>query len=382
MKSAFYKVTKELRYSLVWEDAHLLYEALHLQPTDNVLVITAAGCNVLNTLLAGPASVTAIDLNPVQNHLLQLKVHVIYNHSYEVFASLLGLAGKEAVPAAWAQIAQGLSQQQREVWEPVMGRCAGGLLTGGKLESYIGDFPATLPAAVQNHLQQLLQFETVAEQGAFFLAHLDKPSFKAQFITYFDKVNLSRGRDPALFAYARESGGDLFYERLKAQVTTVPIRGNFFFRFFFFGLEGMPQNLLPPAYQKANYERLRNNLHKLKIVSGEAMNYLLSDVGKHLNKASLSNIFEYTTPGEFRSVCRQVGKRGAPLRFLFWNLLQEQGAFLSEDGWQPLLHSQSTDATACFYFQNHHAVENSQPPPLIHVPLSTTKLPREADERS
>jgi S-adenosylmethionine-diacylglycerol 3-amino-3-carboxypropyl transferase len=359
MKSAFYKVTKELRYSLVWEDVHLLYAALEVQPTDKVLVITAAGCNVLNTLLKLPASVTAIDLNPVQNDLLRLKIHVIAHYDYTVFANILGLNGPDAVPAAWKQIAAGLSEAQLQSWEPIMGRCAGGLLTGGKLENYIQGFPATLPAEVQAQLQQFLQFKTVGAQQNFFLTHLDKAPFKPQFIDYFDKVNLSRGRDPALFAYARESGGDLFYERLKAQISTVLMPDNFFFRFFFFGLESLPQNLLPPAYQQVHYEALRNSLSRLKIVQGEAMNYLLSPDGQAISKASLSNIFEYTTVSEFRAVCRQVHRRGTDLRFIFWNLLQEQGGHLTEDGWQDVSIPTQNDSTACFYFQNYRAVQNT-----------------------
>ena len=358
MKSAFYKVSPELRYSLVWEDVQLLYAALDIQPADNVLVITAAGCNVLNTLLKLPATVTAIDLNPVQNNLLRLKVHVIAHHNYEVFASLLGLNGPDSVVEAWTKVAAGISEAALETWEPLMAKSAAGLLTGGKLESYIRGFLPTLDGKVQEHLHQLLQFETVAEQRTFFLEHLDQEPFKTHFIDYFDKVNLSRGRDPALFTYTPESGGELFYERLKAQICNVLVKENFFFRFFFFGLSQLPQNLLPPAYQEAYYAVLRKALPRLKIVSGEAMDYLLSEAGQEITKASMSNIFEYTTNAEFRTVCRQVSRRGAPLRFIFWNLLQEQGLYLAEDGWQDVSLSTQTDATACFYFQNFRAVKN------------------------
>ena len=55
MNSEFYNVAlNRLRYSLVWEDSQTLYEALAIGPTDNVLVITSAGCNALNALLQHP----------------------------------------------------------------------------------------------------------------------------------------------------------------------------------------------------------------------------------------------------------------------------------------------------------------------------------------
>ena len=65
MNSEFQNVAlDQLRYSLVWEGSATLYRALDIQPDDHVLVITGAGCNVLNTLLQAPRQVTAIDLNP------------------------------------------------------------------------------------------------------------------------------------------------------------------------------------------------------------------------------------------------------------------------------------------------------------------------------
>ena len=81
-------VLDQVRYSLVWEDSRTLHAALAIGPADHVLVVTSAGCNVLNALLAGPRQVTAIDLNPVQNALLQLKCHLIAHHEPEALRAL------------------------------------------------------------------------------------------------------------------------------------------------------------------------------------------------------------------------------------------------------------------------------------------------------
>ena len=97
----------QLRYSLVWEGSATLYQALAIQPDDHVLVITGAGCNVLNTLLQAPRQVTAIDLNPEQNRLLRLKCHVIQQHEYDVFRGLLGM-DNYPVAAAWTAVRPGL----------------------------------------------------------------------------------------------------------------------------------------------------------------------------------------------------------------------------------------------------------------------------------
>ena len=54
------------------------------------MVITSAGCNALDYLLDGPRSVHAIDANPRQNALLELKVAGIRKLSYEDFFQIFG----------------------------------------------------------------------------------------------------------------------------------------------------------------------------------------------------------------------------------------------------------------------------------------------------
>lgn len=360
MHSAFYNVALDrLRYSLVWEDSYPLYHGLDLQPDDRVLVITSAGCNVLNTLLKNPRQVIAIDLNPMQNKLLLLKEHVILYHEHAVFRALMGFDGSAGVAGAFQQLDGTLPADGRGYWASFFESHPEGILTAGKLEAYITGFFETLDAGTRQKLHGLIERDEVRAQWNFFRDELHAGSFRDQFIQYFDDQNLSKGRDPALFKYAQESGGVAFYNRLLRQLSTTVVKNNFFFRFFFFGPRQLPESILPPCYQQRNYYALRAQLPRLTVVDGEAVDYLLSAGGGAVTKASLSNIFEYTDQTEFRRVCRLLGSRsGWRLRFVFWNLLQEQGAFLDADGWNDVPVSDPvTQDAACFYFRNWRVVE-------------------------
>lgn len=79
-----------LVYNTCWEDPALDREALDFQPDDRVLVITSAGCNALDYLLTGVAAVHAVDVNPIQNALLELKVQAIRHLDYASFFELFG----------------------------------------------------------------------------------------------------------------------------------------------------------------------------------------------------------------------------------------------------------------------------------------------------
>ena len=79
-----------LVYNTCWEDPRLDRVALDLGPEDDVLVITSAGCNALDYALAGPRHVHAVDMNPRQNALLELKLSAIRNLPFENFFKMFG----------------------------------------------------------------------------------------------------------------------------------------------------------------------------------------------------------------------------------------------------------------------------------------------------
>lgn len=82
--------SSSLLYNACWEDPACDRQALRLQRDDEVLVITSAGCNALDYLLCGPRRVTAVDANPRQNALLELKVAAIRGCDDEDVFALFG----------------------------------------------------------------------------------------------------------------------------------------------------------------------------------------------------------------------------------------------------------------------------------------------------
>lgn len=79
-----------LVYNTCWEDPRLDHAALKLSSQDHVLVITSAGCNALDYALAAPQHVYAVDMNPRQNALLELKMAGIRQLEYEDFFRMFG----------------------------------------------------------------------------------------------------------------------------------------------------------------------------------------------------------------------------------------------------------------------------------------------------
>ncbi len=81
---------RSLLYNACWEDPALDRVALDLTCDDTVLAITSAGCNVLDYALAGAGRVHAVDANPRQTALLELKMAGIRALEYQDFFSIFG----------------------------------------------------------------------------------------------------------------------------------------------------------------------------------------------------------------------------------------------------------------------------------------------------
>jgi len=111
-----------LVYNTCWEDPRLDREALELGPSDDVLVITSAGCNALDYVLAGARHVHAVDLNPRQNALLELKLAGARRLDYDTYFAFFGEGRVERAGAIYArQLREDLSPWSRRYWDRWIG---------------------------------------------------------------------------------------------------------------------------------------------------------------------------------------------------------------------------------------------------------------------
>src|SRR5580692_4136183 len=106
-----------VRYSQVWEDHALVEEGLDVRPGDDVLSIASAGCNALGVLLREPKSVLAIDLNPAQVALVELKLRAIEVLEWGELVAFLGITPHEHRIALYERVRPRLGQRARAYWD-------------------------------------------------------------------------------------------------------------------------------------------------------------------------------------------------------------------------------------------------------------------------
>ncbi|MBK1649061.1 DUF3419 family protein [Rhabdochromatium marinum] len=114
--------SRALVYNTCWEDPGVDRQALNIETSDHLLVITSAGCNVLDYALVGPACIHAVDANPRQNALLELKLAAIRRLEFEDFFAAFGQGHHPRMQWLYHhELRPALSEFARTFWDKRIG---------------------------------------------------------------------------------------------------------------------------------------------------------------------------------------------------------------------------------------------------------------------
>lgn len=275
-----------LIFNTSWEDPALDRVALNLGPHDRVLVITGAGCNVLDYLLAGAGEIHAVDMNPCQNALLELKIAGIRTLSHDEFFSLFGNGGGDrARDLYFDAMRPELGPSARRYWDRHIEFFEG---RGWRQSFYYrgtAGFAARLFVALVHGLQQLrrpvealLAAGTVEQQKRVYDAHL-RDKLWTPWMKWFlsqpstlSLIGIPRGQHEEMLARYPRGAADYIRECFEAVVTELPFQDNYFWRVYF---EGRYAPACCPEYLKrGNFARLRSLVDRIRIETSTITDYL------------------------------------------------------------------------------------------------------------
>lgn len=259
-----------LVYNTCWEDPRLDHVALNLTPQDNVLVITSAGCNALDYAIAGPNHVYAVDMNPRQNALLDLKIAGIRHLDYEDFFRLFGYGHHpEARKLYRDKLRTGLPAWSRAYWD----KWIKFFHTPGKSFYYrgtSGSFARMIclyidrVIRVRPWVDACLEAATVPEQREIYEKYL-KEKFWSRTMRFAMNRDTTLSMVGVPKAQRRQvemqyQGGIIKFlqDCLEAVFCKMPLADNYFWRVY---MKGEYSRKCCPEYLKAdNFEKLKGGL--------------------------------------------------------------------------------------------------------------------------
>jgi betaine lipid synthase len=180
----------EYIYAFTWEDARVDSRLLKIGSEDVILAITSAGDNILSYCLERPKKVHAVDLNPAQNHLLELKVAAFRSLPHQDVWKLFGEGKHENFSKLLLEnMSPHLSSQAFDYWlhtgPSTFNPSGKGLyFTGGsrhalRLVSWLGSL-----LGIRNDMRKLCETQTLNEQREIWTRRVRRVLL-SQLLAYF-----------------------------------------------------------------------------------------------------------------------------------------------------------------------------------------------------
>jgi len=317
--------TGELRYSAVWEDHRLLERALAPVAGGDLLVIASAGCNVLNLLLHAPRRIVALDCNPAQTALLELKLAAAGRLRHPEMLRLLGVCAGGDRLDLYDRVRPLLSPGARTWWDAHPAVLEAGVDGAGRLDRFIAGFRRDhLPALCDARtIDRLLALDDGAARRQLADEALFTPAFARAFRAYFGRDAIAaRGRDPAQFRHVPDDVdvAGWFLARLRWACTELPVHGNFYLQRFLRGGPVDPE-AGPPYLRRGAFARLGALAPRVQVVTESLERYLAARPAASLGGAALSDVFEYLAPDASDALFGELARALQPGgRAAYWNL--------------------------------------------------------------
>lgn len=293
LENVFARCFGGLVYAQIWEDPDVDMEALAITPDCHVVAIASGGCNVMSYLTAGPARITAVDLNPAHVALGRLKIAGAQRlDDWNAFYRFFGQANSRDNVATYRErLRPYIDAESRAYWDKrvpsALGRRRVAYFTGnvyrhGLLGRFIG-LAHVLLRAYGIDPRGFLQTKSLEEQQAYFNTTL-APLFDKKLIRWLTSFRTSLyglGIPPAQYeSLASAGGGDIalvLRQRLERLTCGFALSDNYFawqaFGRAYSQTDGGP---LPPYLQRAQFDTVRANADRVEVLNRSVTEYLQS----------------------------------------------------------------------------------------------------------
>jgi S-adenosylmethionine-diacylglycerol 3-amino-3-carboxypropyl transferase len=259
-----------LVYNTCWEDPRLDRIALDFGPDDNVLVITSAGCNALDYALAGPNHVNAVDMNPRQNALLDLKLSAIRELEFDDFFKMFGEGRLPDAKRIYEQkLRASLPTWSQSFWDKKIKwfdnrrKTFYDRGTSGTIARMVRIYTHRV-IRVRPHLDSLLNAESLEEQKEIYETHLKKKFWSALM-----KFTMNRDTTMSMLGVPKAQrqqietqyqGGlvKFIQDCMESVFVELPMKDNYFWRVYMNG--SYSRDCCPEYLKEENFRKLKDGL--------------------------------------------------------------------------------------------------------------------------
>ena len=309
------------------EDERTESEALGL-PGGRILSIASAGDMPLSLLALGADSVTAVDIDPGQVHLGQLKLAAALRLEPPQAVRFLGLMPAPApLRRDWfAAVRSFLPETAREWWDPRTADIEAGVVSAGRYERFIGRVRLVLGHWLRPRVEALVDAPDLEAQREIFDHQLDRPLLRSVFrMVFHPRLYSGRGVDARALQHRGSEVpiGDLYFERFRKLCTASPAAENPYLQLNLLG-HVISDDVVPSWLTESGVAVLRARSEQIRFRVGDIREFLHASPPKTFDGYHLSNTPDWLSEDEFEELLTTVASRTARPARLVWRSLHSE----------------------------------------------------------
>ncbi len=315
----------ELIFTMSWEDPECDRMALRIRPTDKLVTVTSGGCNTLTLLLEDPQEVFAVDINPAQAYVLELKMAAMRRLQYPQFLEFLGVRGCARRGDMFRFLQDDLSPGARAFWKARSLLVEGGILGKGRYERFIQLFRSTLRVLQgRRRIERMFENDTLEKRRSFFDEIWNTRRWQGLFKIFFSKQVLGRrglSADYFQFDDGSSSFAESFFRRTRHALVDLPIGDNYFVAQYFRG-RYLAETDVPGYLLERNFDAIRRRLDRVRVITSDMKHWLADQPAASFDCYALSNICELMDAQDTLKTFQEVARTARPgARMSFRNLM-------------------------------------------------------------
>lgn len=322
----------KIDYYTCWEDFQVIQKALKIRSDDVIVSITSGGCNIFNFLLQNPKKVFAVDYNPYQNYLLELKIEAIRNFNYQQFLGFMGIRPSNDRKELFTCVRNNLSKNAQTFWDTNTDVIQKGVLNVG--EQNIKNIGRLLRFLKGNPVvEKFLCCSTIEQQADYFyryingfpwrfyqgVSHLNSLTKLVLCLRAIREYPYKRERAEGYLGYIQEIHSPKNHkQKIENTFTRIPIRYNHFASLMLIGYY-FNKECYPPYLQEENYSKLQQRVDRIEVITSSIGEVLKRFPDGYFTKFNLSNIFDWVDDRTFKQHLAEICQAGKNKGIIFYS---------------------------------------------------------------
>jgi S-adenosylmethionine:diacylglycerol 3-amino-3-carboxypropyl transferase len=313
--------SQPIYFAQIREDAEAERAVVRDARARRIVAIASGGCTALSLLADGVEHVAAVDRNPAQCALVELRRQALVALSRDEHLAFIGeTPSTSRLMVYQSALREGLPAEARAYWDARPEAIAAGIHQCGVTERFYRFLGENLRRSVVEEptWRSLFDVGSLDHQAHLLATRFATEGFRSALRVLLSRTTHLEFYPAAMFAQVSEHHfGDFFWERFQSALRSRSQRDNYFLHQVLFGRYLLDREGGTPFYlSPSGYDEARRNAHKLSVHAQGIEEHLAASEG--LDAVFLSNVLDWVDASaqeRIAHVAMERLARGAVLLF-------------------------------------------------------------------